>query len=291
MSRRGLPWTELEVEAVVADYFEMLAKELRGETFNKTEHRRRLKPLLAGRSDSSIERKHQNVSAVMIELGQPYVDGYKPLGNYQQLLFEVVAHRLRAQPALLAAVAHEVIRDADVPSVDDVLARLVDRPKPPRVKGSRGLARDSSLSWKTAPIRNHLLLEAQNQTLGDAGERFILNYERARLVHAGADRLAHQVEHVAVTRGDHEGYDVLSFEPDGQERLIEVKTTGFGALTPFFVSANQLRTSQANRELYQVYRVFGFRKEPHFFSLPGSIAESCSLDPTEYRARPQMPPG
>ena len=291
MSRRSLPWTELEVEAVVADYFEMLAKELRREVFNKTEHRRRLQSLLQGRSDGSIERKHQNISAIMIELGQPYVDGYKPLGNYQQLLFEVVAHRLRAQPTLLAAVEQEVIREAEVPSVDDILARLVGRPKPPAVRGAKGLAREPSRSWVTPPVRNHLLLEAQNRRLGEAGERFILNFERARLLHVGEDRLAHQVEHVALTRGDHEGYDVLSFEQGGQERLIEVKTTGFGALTPFFVSANQLRTSEANRDLYQVYRVFGFRKEPRFFCLPGSIAESCSLDPTEYRARPQMPPG
>lgn len=34
------PWTELEVEATVADYFAMLKNELRGEAYNKSEHRR-----------------------------------------------------------------------------------------------------------------------------------------------------------------------------------------------------------------------------------------------------------
>jgi hypothetical protein len=33
---------------------------------------------------------------------------------------------------------------------------------------------------------------------------------------------------VSVTRGDHEGFDILSFESGGTERLVEVKTTGFG---------------------------------------------------------------
>src|SRR5690242_12814674 len=87
-------WSRFEVEAVIADYFAMLAAELMGEPYNKTEHRRQLSLLLNNRSDGSIERKHQNISAIMIELGYPYIAGYKPLGNYQKLLAEVVTERV-----------------------------------------------------------------------------------------------------------------------------------------------------------------------------------------------------
>ncbi len=62
-------WSREEVEAAVADYFVMLRKELSGEQYNKAEHNRLLQNLLSGRSHGSVERKHQNTSAVLIDLG------------------------------------------------------------------------------------------------------------------------------------------------------------------------------------------------------------------------------
>src|ERR1035441_4200999 len=64
----------------------MLQKELAGRDYNKTEHRNRLIKLLNNRSDGSVEFKHQNISAALINLGSPYIKGYKPRWNYQQLL-------------------------------------------------------------------------------------------------------------------------------------------------------------------------------------------------------------
>lgn len=81
-------WKREEVDAIVADYFEMLGAELSGVPYNKTAHRRRLVDLLAGRSEASIEFKHGNISAVLIDLGFPYITGYKPRFNYQALLFD-----------------------------------------------------------------------------------------------------------------------------------------------------------------------------------------------------------
>ncbi|ANK06964.1 Hypothetical protein WLH_05703 (plasmid) [Escherichia coli O25b:H4] len=42
-----------------------------------------LRQLLNGRSKSSVELKHQNISAVLDALGLPYINGYKPRGNSQ----------------------------------------------------------------------------------------------------------------------------------------------------------------------------------------------------------------
>lgn len=72
-------WSRAEVEATVSDYFEMLAHELRLEPVNKSEHSRNLQKLLNGRTIRAIESKHQNISAVLIDLGYPYIAGYKPL--------------------------------------------------------------------------------------------------------------------------------------------------------------------------------------------------------------------
>jgi hypothetical protein len=84
---------------------------------------------------------------------------------------------------------------------------------------------------------------------------------RWRLRQLGAGQLAERVEHVAKTRGDGLGYDVLSFAADGGERFIEVKTTAFGKRTPFFVSSNEAEFARARSAQFSLYRVFDFRAE------------------------------
>lgn len=80
------------------------------------------------------------------------------------------------------------------------------------------------------------------------------------------------------------GYDILSFEKDGSERFIEVKTTAFGERTPFFVSANEMRFAQSEPDRFRLYRLFNFRATPRLFELIGPIDQHCSLDPMTYRA-------
>jgi hypothetical protein len=67
-------WSQDEVRLIVADYFAMLEAELNGQSFRKSEHRKALIPQLSGRSGGSVEFKHQNVSAVLVEMGPPYVE-------------------------------------------------------------------------------------------------------------------------------------------------------------------------------------------------------------------------
>src|SRR4051795_7600612 len=98
-------WSEQEVGLIVADYFTMLEKELLGKPFSKTEHRRFLAPKLGGRSDGSIEFKHANISAVLTGLGLPYVEGYKPRGNYQSLLAQEVEAFLDKNPTFMDQLA------------------------------------------------------------------------------------------------------------------------------------------------------------------------------------------
>ena len=42
------------------------------------------------RTDGSIEFKRENISAVLGELGFPWIKGYKPAANYQDALFEAI---------------------------------------------------------------------------------------------------------------------------------------------------------------------------------------------------------
>lgn len=275
-------WTRQEVEATVADYFCMLYLELHGRDYNKTEHRRRLSALLNRRSDGAIERKHQNISAILIELKFPYIAGYKPLRNYQQLLFEVVSSRLENNQNLIEVVRKQIDQPVSFPNVDDILAALVE---PPSVPSSDIFKRGFKVRELAAGFNvDYFAQEARNRSLGLAGEQFVVRFEQARLVLAGKENLASKVEHTSAKQGDSAGFDVLSFELTGQERLIEVKTTAYGPYTPFFVTKNELGVSQQNAPGYFLYRTFDFRRHPKLFMKQGPLDRSFKLDPTEYTA-------
>ena len=148
---------------------------------------------------------------------------------------------------------------------DDLLSVLTDSPH---------FERSPDKASEPAVIRavgtNFLEREARNRSLGAAGEEFVLKYELARLVREGCESLAHKIEHTSKIRGDHEGYDILSFETNGAERLIEVKTTKYGKETPFFVTRNEVAVSERHSSKYNVYRMFSFRSGPRLYLLSGA---------------------
>lgn len=57
-------WTDQQNDAIVADYFAMLADDIVGRPYSKAEHNRLLQAMI-GRPRGSIEYKHQNISAVL----------------------------------------------------------------------------------------------------------------------------------------------------------------------------------------------------------------------------------
>jgi len=277
-------WSREEVEATVSDYFAMLEAELRGRSYSKTEHRRRLLPNLHGRSVQSVEFKHANISAILIDLGFPYIAGYKPRSNYQRLLYEVVADRLASDGRLVQLAADDVEATATLPSVDDILGVLTAPPARAE-RSSRERRTPAGAVGLLKRSINYLERESRNRALGLVGEQFVIRFEQARLIHAGREALAARIEHVSRTRGDGDGYDILSYEESGKERLVEVKTTKYGRETPFFVSQNEVEVSGRLNEQYHIYRVFDFRSKGRLFMLHGAIADTCQLEPVSYAAR------
>lgn len=277
-------WAREEVEATAADYLHMLTMELAGQQYSKADHRRKLLRLLKSRSEGAIERKHQNISAILIELGCPYISGYKPLRNYQALLYEVVIDRLKGNNLFDSAALAAVQLPAAPPSTENFSNVTVD---PPRLSLSAREPDASTRAWrdKTSAVkRDYLAREARNALLGQAGEEFIVNYERWRLISNRKESLADKVEHVAKTCGDGLGFDVLSYDTTGKERLIEVKTTSFGRETPFFITRNEVDLSRSEADLFHLYRLFEFRKDPKLFTLRGPVDRHCRLDPITFQA-------
>jgi hypothetical protein len=227
--------------------------------------------------------KHQNISAVLIEMGVPYIDGYKPRFNYQRsLLPGAVTDYLLHHPDLQAVFHADAEASVPMPSVEDILAALEAPPK--RDDTGAAVVGETVAIYNPMGV-NYLEREARNQSLGDAGELFVIEFERARLIHAGKESLAGRIERVSVTQGPAAGFDIHSYEENGTDRFIEAKTTKYGKGTPFFVTPNELAYSRSQAKRYYLYRVFRFRAEPRVFALHGYLQEQCALSPSQFLAR------
>ncbi|WP_394003187.1 DUF3883 domain-containing protein [Luteimonas sp. WGS1318] len=278
----GAPWTDAEIEATVATYFQMLRTQELGQALNKAEHNRRLQARIPARSRGAIEFKHANISAVLMEVyDAPPLRGYLPRFNYQSDLVIPVGHALAADRVLDEAALRNVQSVVETPLLDSYDAFVVDAPSR---TGRR--VREPRKDWSSVvPVkRDYLQREALNRSLGLAGEHLVMEYEARRLHALGARILAKRIEHVSQTRGDGVGHDVLSFEADGRERFIEVKTTAYLAETPFFISPSEAAFSDSHAEQFHLYRVFDFRQSPRMFMLPGAVGTHCRLDPVSFRA-------
>lgn len=277
-----MDWTLEEVLLIINDYFEMLKKELSGKKYVKAEHRRNLLPLLNNRSEGSVERKHMNISAVLIEKGLPYISGYKPYHNYQNLLKEEVEEYLLNHSELFRLFEEYFSEEITEPQVSDILNSHIEDPEIGTV------VKEPEVKFNSSTIKqNYYMREMRNSRLGLLGEEFIIKFEKQKLISIGRKELTKKVEHISQTVGDSAGFDILSFDEHGKEKFIEVKTTQMGKNAPFFFTKNELQFSQGNSHQYSLYRLFDFRKKPRFFRLKGALSNSCESFPTEYMGWPK----
>jgi len=282
--KAGKDWTKNEVRLIVADYFSMLDAEVLGIPYKKSEHRRLLIPRLGGRSDGSVEFKHSNVSGVLVDMGLPYIEGYKPRSNYQNILFTEVEAFLDQRPEFLEqwAIAPalnptQVVRAANW-NPDEIIVA------PPEITHQSLPTQKPWLSRKGKRI-DFAERDLRNRQTGDIGEKFVFDLEQYRLNQAGRDDLAQKVVWASKDMGDGLGFDILSHdEIDGSEQMLEVKTTGLGKLSPFYVTSNEVRCSENIPSQFKLFRVFDITRSAKLYILHGSLREKCHLDPVLYRA-------
>lgn len=272
-------WTDEQNNAIVADYFAMLAADIVGRPYSKAEHNRHLQAII-GRQRGSIEYKHQNISAVLKGLGEDWIQGYKPAFNFQASLVDAVVRWLSKHPDWLSPASRTIIGPS--PSTLREAAMLwigpppthSNAPPPDELEQMIGIARKYDVAER----------DARNCALGRAGEERVLTHERANLRASGRADLAERVRWVSNVDGDGAGYDILSFEPDGSDRLIEVKTTNGWERTPFHISRNELAVAEERRSTWRLVRLWNFSREPKAFELQPPLESHVSLMATSFHA-------
>lgn len=127
---------------------------------------------------------------------------------------------------------------------------------------------------------NYIQNNIENKRIGDLGELWAINFEKKRLSKADKPKLAEKVKHVAKDKGDGLGYDILSFDIDGKEIYIEVKTTKGNVNSTFFITRNELERSKTERQSFYLYRVFNYNEETdnaELLIIKGDLTYLCKV--------------
>ena len=258
-------WTEADLDLVVGDYFVMLAKDLAGRPVDPASHQRALR-FVSGRSGAAIDWKQCEVSAALTLIGLPILRGVAPRWNLGDDVLDAVDRQLSARPALItAALRPDVLFSTHQPLV------LTEAPPPsfapeqiqPSPRAERLIAKFNPAGRDFA-----------DSLLTEAGRAAVLAFEQRGLRERGRGDLADQLRLTRPVQ-DPPGYDLESFKPTGERRLIVVKTTTGGAGTPMQLTDDEDALWSSHPDIYRLYRLYDLGRELRFYTLrPPRAAEA-----------------
>ena len=254
----------------------MLADDIAGRPYSKSERNLQLRARIK-RSRKSIEFKHQNISAVLKGLGEDWIPGYKPAFHFQLSLIDAVLRWLKRNPDWLARVSGarppQELRENGQLWIGPP-PTMSNQPPPKELEQTLRIARKFDVAGR----------DERNRALGRAGEERVLAHERIVLASAGRHDLARKIRWVSEMDGDGAGYDIASFSPEGNQRLIEVKTTNGWERTPFQITRNELAVADERRAEWCLFRLWNFSREPKAFELYPPLDAHVSLTAMTFQA-------
>ena len=126
-----------------------------------------------------------------------------------------------------------------------------------------------------------------SQKIGDRGEELVLRNEIQKLGKWGfSEDIMSKVRRVSLESDDY-GYDILTFDKDGRERYLEVKTTKVNrTYFSFIITKNELEHAKKFGKSYSVVIVFDVLNNPRIWYMGNPFIEEPSkirLTPTQYR--------
>lgn len=124
---------------------------------------------------------------------------------------------------------------------------------------------------KTIQRTDYIAKQRTNSKIGNAGEEWVRKtYEPARLKRAGLEKLSKKIDWVS-KKSDAYGYDILSYDTDGEPIYIEVKTTNGSLESEFYISDYELAASRHFGDRYRLYRVYDFENGPKIQVIKGCL--------------------
>jgi hypothetical protein len=129
-------------------------------------------------------------------------------------------------------------------------------------------------------IVNFIQNGIENKHIGDLGELWVMKYEINKLKNSNNPHLIDKIKHVSKDEGDGTGFDILSYDIDGNKMFIEVKTTKGVKNSIFFISRNELERSKLEKENYYLYRIYNFNEKTgnaDLLIIKGDLTNICDF--------------
>ncbi|MDT8338602.1 MAG: DUF3883 domain-containing protein, partial [Sulfurimonas sp.] len=132
------------------------------------------------------------------------------------------------------------------------------------------IANNQSSTNKNSKKVDYSVQSKKFKRIGNRGEQIVVMAERQSLIRDGKPDLAEKVDQIS-KRDDSVGYDIKSYDNNGIEKYIEVKSTlkpiGFCNI---FISSNELEISK-KKDNYYFYIVYDVGSEkPKIWKIKGT---------------------
>ncbi len=151
------------------------------------------------------------------------------------------------------------------------------------------LSTDLTSSTEQISFRGRTVNFIQNgiekKRLGDLGELWVMKHEIEKLKEANKHNLIDKVKHTSKDEGDGTGFDIQSFDKEGNKIFIEVKTTKGKKNSTFFITRNELEKSKIEKANYYLYRLYNYNElldTADLLVIKGDLISLCEF-PTTYK--------
>lgn len=148
-------------------------------------------------------------------------------------------------------------------------------------------SKSNSNKIRTKEGINYSEQQAISQKIGDRGEELVLRNEIEKIKQWGLpDEILSKVRRVSLESDDY-GFDILSFDKDGNERYLEVKTTKTnGKNFSFILTKNEFEQAKKYGNKYSFVIVFDILNNPHIWYMGNPFVEEpykVKIQPFQYR--------
>ena len=108
---------------------------------------------------------------------------------------------------------------------------------------------------KSKNNKKNIIPTKPSKRVGRAGEEHVYNFEYKKLMDKGREDLAKQIVKQYEDLSFFPGYDIKSFNEDGEEIYIEVKSTVSKGKDYFEISDNEVLAAKSLKDSYLIYQV------------------------------------
>lgn len=117
-----------------------------------------------------------------------------------------------------------------------------------------------------------------SKKVGDAGEKYVYEFEKNRLEKLGLNDLADSIVKQYEDLSFFPGYDIQSFDEFGNKIYIEVKATKGKNKNYFEISENEIKTAKEYGDSYYIYQVTSALTNPEISTVIKNLYEYAGQD-------------